>query len=66
MIIPIFDYKLTVVIFDKWEELGRFLPKEEMEQEAKAINSKRGSSIIHEAEHIKNSIWRYKGCRLQS
>ena len=29
MIIPIFDYKLTVVIFDKWEELGRFLPKEE-------------------------------------
>lgn len=69
MIIPIFDYKLTVVIFDKWEELGRFLPKEEMEQEAKAItinqygaslvaiNSKRGSSIIHEAEHIKNSIW---------
>ena len=37
MIIPIFNYKLTVVIFDKWEELGRFLPKEEMEQEAKAI-----------------------------
>lgn len=73
MIIPIFDYKLTVVIFDKWEELGRFLPKEEMEQEGKAItinqygaslvaiNSKRGSSIIHEAEHIKNSIWRYIG-----
>lgn len=67
MIIPIFNYKLTVVIFDKWEELGRFLPKEEMEQEAKAItinqygaslvaiNSKRGSSIIHEAKHIKNS-----------
>lgn len=73
MIIPIFNYKLTVVIFDKWEELGRFLPKEEMEQEGKAItinqygaslvaiNSKRGSSIIHEAEHIKNSIWRYIG-----
>ena len=55
------------------KELERFLPKEEMEQEAKAItinqygaslvaiNSKRGSSIIHEAEHIKNSIWRYIG-----
>lgn len=53
----------------------RFLPKEEMEQEAKAItinqygaslvaiNSKRGSSIIHEAEHIKNSIWRYIGAK---
>ena len=73
MIIPIFDYKLTVVIFDKWEELGRFLPKEEMEQEAKAItisqygaslvavNSKRGSSIVHEAEHVKNHIWNYIG-----
>lgn len=33
MIIPIFNYKLTVVIFDKWEELGRFLPKEEMEKD---------------------------------
>ena len=71
MIVPIFDYKLTIVIFDKWEELGKFLPKEEMEQEAKAItinqygaslvaiNSKRGNSIVHEALHIKNSIWRY-------
>ena len=77
MIIPIFNYKLTVVIFDKWEELGRFLPKEEMEQEAKAItinqygaslvaiNSKRGSSIVHEAEHIKNHIWHFIGYRPQ-
>lgn len=73
MIVPIFDYKLTIVIFDKWEELDRFLPKEEMGQEAKAItisqygaslvavNSKRGSSIVHEAEHIKNHIWNYIG-----
>ena len=39
MIIPIFNYnKLTVVIFDKWEELERFLPKEEMEQDCKAEN----------------------------
>ena len=73
MIILIFDYKFTVVIFVQWEELGRFLRKEEMEQESRAIsinhyraslvaiNSKMGSSIIHEAEHIKNSIWRYIG-----
>lgn len=73
MIVPIFDYKLTIVIFDKWEELDRFLPKEEMGQEARAItisqygaslvavNSKRGSSIVHEAEHIKNNIWNYIG-----
>ena len=73
MIIPIFDYKLTIVIFDKWEELGKFLPEKEMEQEAKAItinqygaslvaiNSKRGNSIVHEALHIKNNIWKYIG-----
>lgn len=73
IIVPIFDYKLTIVIFDKWEELDRFLPKEEMKQEANAItisqygaslvavNSKRGSSIVHEAEHIKNNIWNYIG-----
>lgn len=73
IIVPIFDYKLTIVIFDKWEELEKFLPKEEMEHEAKAItisqygsslvavNSKRGNSIVHEALHIKNSIWRYIG-----
>lgn len=73
IIIPIFDYKLTVVIFDKWEELHKFLPKEEMEEEAKAItisqygaslvaiNSKRASSIVHEAEHVKNHIWNYIG-----
>ena len=47
MIIPIFDYKLTVVIFDKWEELGRFLPKEEMEQEGKAITiNQYGASLV--------------------
>lgn len=73
MIIPIFNYKLTVVIFDKWEEMGSFLPKEEMEQGAKAItisnygaslvgvNSKMDSSIVHEAEHVKNRIWEYIG-----
>ncbi len=73
IIIPIFDYKLTIVIFDKWEELKNMIPDGEMEQEAKAItissygaslvavNSKRGSSIAHEAVHIKNAIWRYIG-----
>lgn len=71
--IPIFNYKLTIVIFDKWDELYRFLPKEEMEQEANAItiynygaslvaiNARRGSSITHESEHVKNAIWRYIG-----
>lgn len=73
IIIPIFDYRLTIIIFDKWQELDKFLPEDEMELEAKAItlhqhgaslvavNAKRGNSIAHESEHIKNAIWRYIG-----
>lgn len=65
IIIPIFNYKLTIVIFDKWKELNEFLPSEEMSNEAKAItidqygvslvavNFRSGSSIAHEAVHIK-------------
>lgn len=52
MIIPIFDYKLTVVIFDKWEELERFLPKEEMEQEAKAITINQYGASESEAKYL--------------
>lgn len=75
--IPIFEYKLTIVIFDDWEELRGYLPEEEFEIEARAItlstygaslvaiNSKRGSSIVHEAEHIKNHIWDFIGYKSQ-
>lgn len=71
--IPIFNYRLTIVIFDKWDELNKVLPKEEMEHKSKAItlschgaslvaiDAKRGSSIPHEAEHVKNTIWNYIG-----
>lgn len=63
----------TVVIFDRWEELEGSIPQDEMDTEANAItisaygaslvavNSRRGSSIVHEAEHIKNHIWQYIG-----
>ena len=70
MIVPIFDYKLTIVIFDKWDEVSHLFdggpePKAitATRQGAAlvAVNSKRGSSIVHEAEHIKNAIWNYIG-----
>lgn len=76
-IIPIFDYKLTIMIFDDWEELKGLLPNEEMGHSARAItlsnyssslvavNAKYGSSIVHEAEHIKNNLWEYIGYRPQ-
>lgn len=73
LIIPIFEYKLTIVIFDNWDEIKHLISEKERDIEAKAItlsqygaslvmiNSKRGSSIVHEAGHIKNAVWRYIG-----
>lgn len=72
--IPIFHYKLTIVIYDNWDEV-KHLDTNSREDAAApagftkyqygaalvAINSKRGSTIVHEAEHIKNLIWEYIG-----
>lgn len=72
--IPIFNYKLTIVIFDKWEEVEHLFdggpePRAIVESHygasLVAVNSKRGSSIVHEAEHIKNNIWDFIGYRPQ-
>lgn len=71
--IPIFEFKLTIVIFDSWSEIDYLLTPEEFSIESRAVtisnggaaivavNSKRGSSIVHEAGHVKNAIWRYIG-----
>lgn len=68
--IPIFDYKLTIIIYDRWDEVEHLFdggpePKaitaEGYGSAITAINSKRGSSIVHEAEHIKDFIWKYIG-----
>jgi hypothetical protein len=74
MIIPIFGYRLTVVIYDKWDEVKHLDYNTKDEKSAPsgfttykdgaalvAINSKRGSTIVHEAEHVKNLIWDYIG-----
>lgn len=73
MIIPIFDYKLTILIFDKLEELRGIIPDNEIDVESRAItlsrhgaslvavDAKYGSSIVHEAEHIKNNLWIHIG-----
>lgn len=75
--IPIFDYKLTVVIFDKWEELEPYLSKEQFAIKSRgitiegdgaawvAVGSKFGSTITHESVHIKNCIWKYIGYKPQ-
>lgn len=78
MMIPIFDYALTIVIFDKWEELKGLVPNEGLEHESRAVtvynensalvavNAKRGSSIAHEALHVVNRVWNFIGYEPQS
>lgn len=71
IIIPIFDYHMKVIIYDKWSEVEHLFdggnePRAITISDGRgnsvvAVNSKFGSSIIHEAEHIKNAIWRYIG-----
>ena len=75
--IPIYGYVLDIIITDYWEELRGILPDRIVEANANAvsINGKDSStvivlshsidSIIHEAEHIKNFIWRYIGYKPQ-
>lgn len=70
VMIPIFNYNLTIVIYDDWNEVShmfnggpepRAVTRHTYGAALVAINSKHGSSIVHEAEHIKNLIWDYIG-----
>lgn len=65
VMIPIFDYKLTIVIYDDGPE-PRAVTRHTYGAALVAINSKHGSSIVHEAEHVKNLIWDYIGYIPQS
>lgn len=64
--IPIFNYRLLIIIYDKWEEVkdmhrGNVEPKAFTRifpdgYSMVVINSKEEASIIHEAEHVKNAM----------
>lgn len=78
--IPIFDYKLTIIITDTWEEAESKLPVQDVELEnSKAVTfsnkllgsivavlSSSPASIVHEAVHIKNNVWEYIGYKPQA
>ena len=69
--IPIYDYKVGVIISDNWEEAVEACPLLEKDSRACVIEME-GYSIIalppqplsttvHECEHLKNCIWNYIG-----
>lgn len=72
--VPIFDYTIIIVIFDRWEELENILDYDVFKECSSkgvtvnyedhslvCINKKHYSTIVHEAGHLVNSIWRYIG-----
>lgn len=73
LMIPIFDIALKIIIFDKWEEVqdiagtkeskGITMAYEDNSCIVVAIDKNYPSSIVHEAEHIKNFIWMFIGYR---
>lgn len=70
MMIPIFDYKLTVIIYDDWNEAkhlfddgneSRGITEIYKGAAVVGINKKFKSTVVHEAEHIKNALWEHIG-----
>lgn len=71
--IPIFHYPMTIIVFDEWKELESHIPKDIFESEARGVTiefeascivcctPKFQSSVVHEAGHIKNLVWKYIG-----
>ena len=72
-LIPIFDYCMTIIIFDNWEDLKNSIPNDVYSDPARGVTieyddycivcctPKHRSSIVHEAGHIKNLVWKYIG-----
>ena len=72
-IIPIFNYVMTVLIFDEWEDLKGSIPNDVYADPARGVTIEYDascivcctpnyeSSIVHEAGHIKNLVWKYIG-----
>ena len=71
--IPIFGYKLTIIIFDEMQDLHGHIPEYYINGNFRglaygedfsgvvAIDSKFGSTIAHESLHIVNAVWKAIG-----
>lgn len=72
-LVPIFDYVVKILIFDDWEDLKPFIPDEIYKIPSRGVtieyedycivccSPKYKSSIVHEAGHIKNLVWKSIG-----
>lgn len=72
-IIPIFNYYMTILIFDKWEDLKGNIHEDIYADPARGVTIEydgscivcctpnHKSSVVHEAGHIKNLVWKHIG-----
>lgn len=70
IIIPIYDYRLDIIIYDDWGEVSHIfdngpeplaITRNLYGKSIVAINAKSQSSIVHESIHVMNDIWDYIG-----
>lgn len=69
--VPIYDYKITIVVTDTLEEVRELYPSLDGEVRACVLEGTNDATIIippnslecvvHECVHLKNCIWRYIG-----
>lgn len=69
--VPIYDYKVTIVVADDWREAKSIYPDLDDDTNGLVLEGKNDSVIIvppnnlsvvvHECEHLKNCIWNYIG-----
>ena len=68
--VPIFDYDITVLVFDEWEDLKGYIPNDLLSKPSRGmtleyewcctvcITPKYLSTLSHESLHIVNMIWK--------
>lgn len=69
--VPIYDYKVIIVVADSWEEIKELYPEISDAPRACVLENLNDSTIIvppnnldcvvHECLHLKNCIWNYIG-----
>lgn len=74
--VPIYDYKVTIVVTDSREEAKSIYPNigddadgivlEDKNYSVIIIPPNNPSTIVHECEHLKNCIWSYIGQKTDS
>lgn len=68
--VPIFDYKIVIIVADTFEEVSSLYPEvhycngcvlEGLDNSSVIIPPNKSGVLVHECVHLKNAIWKYIG-----